>query len=141
MSFKVEGTIYSLMETQQVKATFRKREFVLEYAENPTYPQYVKFESIQDRCEMLDDFQVGDKVVVEFNLKGREWVNRQGEKVYFNTLDAWRLTRAGAGGGTTSSGGDAAFSSGASAGASSNGTGEQPPLPNPEEFPSDDLPF
>jgi len=39
----------------------------------------------------LDSFQVGDEVRLEFNLRGREWKNPQGEIKYFNSLDVWRI--------------------------------------------------
>lgn len=95
MSFQVAGKIYALFDTQDVSATFRKREFVVEYAENPQYPQLVKFEMIQDKCDLLNGYSVGEAVQVSFNLKGREWTSPQGEKKYFTTLDAWRIERAG----------------------------------------------
>jgi hypothetical protein len=93
---KITGKLYAKMELQQVTASFRKREFVVEYAENPMYPQLVKFEASQDRCEMLDKINVGDQVEVTFNLRGREWTAPDGEKKYFTTLDAWRVEKMGA---------------------------------------------
>ncbi|MCG8477412.1 MAG: DUF3127 domain-containing protein [Cytophagales bacterium] len=88
----IQGKIRQLYDAQQVSDRFRKREFVIEYLDNPQYPQYVKFEVVQDSCSLLDSFKVGDEVDVSFNLRGREWINPQGEAVYFNTLNAWRIT-------------------------------------------------
>ena len=85
------------MDTQQVTETFRKREFVLEYSDNPMYPQYIKFELIQDRVQLVDNVEVGDKVDVTFNLRGREWTAPDGAKKYFNTLDCWRIQKIEAG--------------------------------------------
>lgn len=92
---KIEGKLHAKFDTQQITDSFRKREFVVEYVDNPMYPQYVKFESIQDRTELVDQFNVGDMIEVSFNLKGREWTNPEGKKVYFTTLDAWRVQKAG----------------------------------------------
>ena len=39
----------------------------------------------------IDTIQVGQKVNVYFNLRGREWTNPQGEIKYFNSLDAWKI--------------------------------------------------
>ena len=91
---KIEGKLYSKMDAQQVTDTFRKREFVVEYAENPLYPQFVKFELVQDNVALIDNFEAGQMIEVDFNLRGREWTNPQGEKKYFNTLAAWRIQRA-----------------------------------------------
>ena len=108
---KIEGKLYAKMDTQQVSDTFRKREFVVEYADNPLYPQFVKFELIQDNCALLDSFEVGQMLEVDFNLRGREWTAPDGVKKYFNTLAAWRLQRAAVeGGGTTNTPPDDVYS-------------------------------
>lgn len=73
---------------------FKKREFVVEYAENPQYPEFIKFELIQDKCEQLDGFNIGQELNIAFNLKGRKWTNPKGEVVYFNSLQAWRVSAA-----------------------------------------------
>ncbi len=87
----IKGKILEINPIVQVKETFRKREFILEYAENPQYPELIKFELIQDKCEVMDDFQPGQEVEVHFNLKGRKWTDPQGQVKYFNSLQAWRV--------------------------------------------------
>jgi hypothetical protein len=100
MSFKIAGKLYSISDTQIIKDTFKKREFIVLYNENPgeaySKDQYLKFEATQDKCNLLDNFSEGDTVEVFFNLYGREWVSPKGEKVYFNTLNAWRIEKADA---------------------------------------------
>jgi hypothetical protein len=98
MGFEINGKIHVISDTQQVTERFRKREFVLELADNPRYPQFVQFQLTGDRCENLDGFSVGDEVNVEFSLRGREWKSPQGEMKYFNSLDVWELRRGGGGG-------------------------------------------
>jgi len=87
----ITGKIVEIFAAQQVTATFKKREFVIEFAENPQYPEVVKFECIQDKCGILDNFQVGQDVEIHFNLKGRKWTDPKGEAKYFNTLQAWKI--------------------------------------------------
>ncbi len=87
----IQGEVIEIFSTQQVSASFQKREFVVKYSENPQYPEFIKFEVIQDKCAELDSFRVGDFVNVFFNLKGRAWTNAQGEKIYFNTIQAWKV--------------------------------------------------
>lgn len=82
------------MEIQQVTATFRKREFVVEFSENPMYPQFILFQMVQDRVELVSGFQVGDMIDVSFNLRGRSWTSPTGEVKYFNSLEAWRINPA-----------------------------------------------
>ncbi|MFM2375231.1 MAG: hypothetical protein RLZZ165_328, partial [Bacteroidota bacterium] len=89
----IEGKLHAKFETQQISDTFKKRDFVVEYVDNPLYPQYVTFQMVQDRVSLIDNFAVGEKIEVTFNLRGREWTNPQGEKKYFNTLEAWRIQK------------------------------------------------
>lgn len=92
--FKLTGTVKVLKDTVQVTDTFSKREFVINDASG-MYPQDILFQAVQDRCALLDGFQVGEQVEVSFNIRGREWTSPQGEVKYFNTLDAWRVEKAG----------------------------------------------
>lgn len=87
----IKGKILEISSTQQVTDSFKKREFVIEYAENPQYPEFVKFESIQDKCGLLDAFKPGDEVDVHFNIKGRKWNDPKGGVKYFNSLQAWKI--------------------------------------------------
>lgn len=89
----IEGTLVEKFDTQQIKDTFQKREFVVEYAENPQYPEFIKFELIQSNCQQIDAVQKGDLISVNFNLKGRKWTDAQGETKYFNSLQAWRVDK------------------------------------------------
>lgn len=89
----IEGKLHAKFETQQISDTFKKRDFVVEYVDNPLYPQYVSFQMVQDRVSLIDNFAVGEKIEVTFNLRGREWTSPQGEKKYFNTLEAWRVQK------------------------------------------------
>ncbi|VAW26348.1 hypothetical protein MNBD_BACTEROID06-929 [hydrothermal vent metagenome] len=91
MSLSISGSILEISDVQQIKETFKKREFVLELTENPQYPEFIKFELIQDKCALLDAYKVSDRVTVHFNLKGRKWTDREGKVVYFNSLQAWRM--------------------------------------------------
>ncbi len=87
---KISGKIIEIKETQQVSETFKKRNMVVEYEEGG-YSEYITFELIQDRCNLVDGFEVGQEVTVHFNLKGRKWITPEGETRYFNALHAWRL--------------------------------------------------
>ena len=93
---EVIGTLKAKFETQKVSDRFQKREFVLTTEANTPYPQHVSFQVTQDKCSILDQFNDGEELKVQFNLRGREWNGPQGIK-YFNTLEAWRIERMQAG--------------------------------------------
>ena len=59
-------------------------------------------EFVQDKTDLLNNFQVGQQVNISINLRGREWVNPQGETKYFNSIQGWRieLVQAGENAGT-----------------------------------------
>lgn len=94
---EIKGKVHEVSPPQQVTESLTKRELILEYIENPQYPEYLKFEAIQDRCSLLDNVKVGDDVEVFFNLKGRPWTDKMGKKSYFNSLQLWRVNALAAG--------------------------------------------
>ena len=89
MNFEVEGLVHKIFDTEAKTESFQAREFVIEV--DGTYPQFVKFQLVQDRCALVDNYNEGDSLRVHFDLRGREW---QGK--YFTNLNAWRI-EAGAG--------------------------------------------
>jgi hypothetical protein len=99
MAMELEGTIFKKFDTQKVKDSFQKREFVMEVSDG-AYPQRIKMELTQDKCQLLDSYKEGDKIKVSFNIRGSEW---QGK--YFVNLQAWRIDGANNGGSTNNNGG------------------------------------
>lgn len=91
MAFEITGKVHFVGETVEVSEKFKKRPFVVEYAENPSYPEYIQIEAVQDKCDSLDELRAGDTVTVHFNLRGREWTNKEGVKSWFNTLAMWKF--------------------------------------------------
>ncbi len=89
---EVTGILKVKFDTQKVSDRFSKREFVLTTEATSPYPQHVSFQLNQDKCNLLDQYNVGDEMKIQFNLRGREWNGPQGIK-YFNTLEAWRIEK------------------------------------------------
>lgn len=92
---EVTGQLKLKGDIQKVSEKFQKRDFVLSTDLNTPYPQHVSFQITQDKCSLLDQFNEGEELKVQFNLRGREWNGPQGVK-YFNTLEAWRIEKVGA---------------------------------------------
>lgn len=87
---EVQGKVKMIGETQTFGSNgFRKRELVVTTEEQ--YPQHILIEFVQDKTDLLNTFQVGQGVKVNINLRGREWVNPQGETKYFNSVQGWRI--------------------------------------------------
>lgn len=87
---EVLGKIKMIGETQTFGTNgFKKRELVVTTEEQ--YPQHIMIEFVQDKTDLLNNFQVGQNVKISINLKGREWINPQGETKYFNSIQGWRV--------------------------------------------------
>lgn len=90
--FEIKGSLKVMNETNVISDKFKKREFVL-VDDSTEYPQTLQFQLTQDNCSKLDNCQAGDRLLVKFNLRGREWTNPQGEVKVFNSLDAWFIQK------------------------------------------------
>jgi len=87
---EVEGKIKKIEETKEYGNNgFRKREVVITTEEQ--YPQHLAIEFVQDKTDLLNNYNVGQNVKVSINLRGREWTNPQGEVKYFNSIQGWRI--------------------------------------------------
>lgn len=86
---EIKGNIKLINPRQDVSASFSKREVVVTTSEQ--YPQHILIEFNQDKCDYLDKYTVGQAVIISINLRGREWVNPEGESKYFNTIQGWRI--------------------------------------------------
>lgn len=87
---EIQGKIKLIDETKTYGSNgFRKREVVITTEEQ--YPQHILVEFVQDKTDLLNSFSVGQSVKISINLRGREWVNPQGETKYFNSIQGWRI--------------------------------------------------
>ncbi len=86
------GTIKKIEETKEFGSKgFKKRELVIVTDEQ--YPQFILIEFTQDKCDLLNNFNLGEPVKIGINIRGREWVNPQGETKYFNSIQAWKIDK------------------------------------------------
>lgn len=87
---EIEGVIKMVGETQTFGSNgFRKRELVITTQEQ--YPQHILVEFVQDKCDILNNYMVGQSVKVGINLRGREYVNPQGKTKFFNSIQGWKI--------------------------------------------------
>ena len=87
---EIQGKIKVVGEEQTFGSNgFRKRELVVTTEEQ--YPQHIMVEFVQDKCDLLNNYQIGQDVKISINLRGREWTNPQGEVKYFNSIQGWRI--------------------------------------------------
>ncbi len=98
MSFELIGKVIDIGPVQQKGESFKKREFVIEVSEagnsGREFTDYIKFQCIQDRTDIIDESFLNENVKVSFNIKGNRW-EKDGRVSYFTNLDAWRVEKAG----------------------------------------------
>jgi hypothetical protein len=95
MAFEITGKVIEVLPVNQVSDKFRKREFVIEKKESgntAVFVDYIKFQLIQDKCDLINESFLNEEVKVWFNLKGNRW-ERDGKVNYFTNLDAWKVER------------------------------------------------
>ncbi len=126
MAFEITGKVIDILPVNQVSDKFKKREFVIEKKDSGSpnvFIDYIKFQLVQDKCDLINESFLNEEVRIWFNLKGNRW-ERDGKVNYFTNLDAWKIEKV-----------------------SSAGPGQTAPPQNPlEDFPPDneelsDLPF
>jgi len=125
MSYEIAGKLVAVFDIVQRTETFKTREFVIEKSEDiggRVITNYVKFQCVQDKTAMVDRFNIGEEVKVQFNIKGTKWV-KDGRENYITNLDAWRMETL-------------KLDQGGNAGPSVNYNDMPPPVEN-----VDDLPF
>lgn len=87
---EIQGRIKQIFPSQMLGQNgFEKRDLVIVTEEN--YPQTIIIQFTQQRCDLLNNLQVGQRVKVYVNIRGREWTNQQGEIKYFNTIECWKI--------------------------------------------------
>lgn len=88
---EISGEIKKIYKTQTIGGNgFQKRELVV--TTNEQYPQIILIEFVQDKCDLLNNYNLGDMVVISINIRGREWINPEGQAKYFNTIQGWKIT-------------------------------------------------
>jgi len=95
MAFEITGKVVDILPVNQVSDKFKKREFVIETKESGSsavFVNYIKFQLIQDKCDLVNESFLNEDVKIWFNLKGNKW-ERDGKVNYFTNLDVWKIER------------------------------------------------
>ncbi len=85
---KIKGKLIKKFEPQTYGESFRKMEFVIET--QGKYPQKIKLQATQDNIQKFEELTEGLIADWYFNVRGREWTNKENKVVYFVSLDVWR---------------------------------------------------
>lgn len=93
-TYEMNGFLRVKEDEQQISDKFKKREFVIEVENerNSDWNDFVKFQLTQDRCNIIDDFNINSEIKVFFNIRGRKF-EKDGKMNYFSNIEAWKVER------------------------------------------------
>lgn len=83
------GEIVDIHQTEEVSDSFKKRNLIIKT--EGQYSQTLLIEFVQDKVDILDNYIVGEKVEVFFNIRGRVYEDKGGVKKYFTSLSGWKV--------------------------------------------------
>lgn len=83
---EVKGIIHLKGDKKQVTDNMDKQEIVIQTQEQ--YPQYIKIDFINAKCDLLNDYGIGREVTVSINLRGN--LSKDGGTAYVN-LQGWKI--------------------------------------------------
>jgi hypothetical protein len=86
---QVKGTIKRIMPTVVINDKFQKRDVVV--TTDGEYPQDLNIQFTQTKCDVLNQYQAGDNVVIDINLKGRDYVSRDGKQSNMTVIEGWKI--------------------------------------------------
>jgi hypothetical protein len=95
MAFEITGKVIEIYPAVQVSDKFRKREFVIEKKESggtAVFIDYLKFQLVQDKCDLINESFLHQEIKIWFNLRGNKW-ERDGKINYFTNLDVWKIEK------------------------------------------------
>ena len=95
MAFEITGKVIDISPVNQVSEKFKKREFVVEKKETggtAVFIDYIKFQLLQDKCDIINESFMNEDIKIWFNVKGNKW-ERDGKVSYFTNLDAWKIEK------------------------------------------------
>jgi hypothetical protein len=83
---EVIGKIHLIGKTEVVGSagTFKKRTVVVVTDEQ--YSQSIPIDFVQDKCDLLNNYSVGQEVKVSINIRGNEYNGK-----FYVSLNGWRI--------------------------------------------------
>jgi hypothetical protein len=87
MNIELKGTIKLIGQTEVKGAKgFKTRQLIVTIDQHTNYPQDIKVDFTQDKCEMLDKYGAGESVNVHADIRGKEYNGN-----YYNSFQGWKI--------------------------------------------------
>lgn len=90
IKIEIKGDVCFAGEPVKYTDKFSKAEIVV-VDKTSMYPEYIKFEAINDKIEMIRGFKVGMNVTAEGFVGGKEYTNKEGKVGYITSIKLARI--------------------------------------------------
>jgi len=87
-TLSIQGRIAVIGQPERKTEKLLIQEMVIETQEQ--YPQLVQIQFMNDRADLIANFDVGEMVEVFFDIRGRKW-----QEKYFVSLNGWKIAAVG----------------------------------------------
>jgi len=86
--YDMRGTIHLIMAPEQKTEKFKKRELIIKVVNkgSNTYTEYIKFQCINEKIDLLNDLAEKDLVLINFIITGRKYGDPGNETYYTNNV-------------------------------------------------------
>lgn len=84
MSIEIKGALKLIKEIETFDSGFYKRQIVL--TQDGQYPNDIPIDFLKDKADILQQFELGQEVVVSVNIRGSEYNGKN-----YVSLNGWKI--------------------------------------------------
>lgn len=87
---EIIGKVYFKGEVELIGANQMKKQILVVETDNQ-YPQKLPIELIKEKCDLLNNLQIGQQVKVSVNVRGNEYQDRNGVTRFGLSFQGWKI--------------------------------------------------
>jgi len=87
---EIIGKVYFKSEVELIGANQMKKQIIVVQTDSE-FPQKLPIEFIKDKCDLLNNIQIGQQVKVSVNVRGNEYQDRNGITRFGLSFQGWKI--------------------------------------------------
>ncbi|MES2796665.1 MAG: DUF3127 domain-containing protein [Bacteroidota bacterium] len=87
---EIIGKVYFKSEVELIGANQMQKQ-ILVVETDVQYPQKLPIEFIKEKCDLLNNLQIGQVVKVSINIRGNEYQDRNGVTRFGLSFQGWKI--------------------------------------------------
>jgi hypothetical protein len=87
---EVIGKAYFKSEVELIGTNQMQKQILVVQTDNQ-FPQKIPVEFIKDKCDLLNNIQIGQQVKVSVNIRGNEYQDRNGVTRFGLSFQGWKV--------------------------------------------------